>query len=116
MYIKYQTFFICIKTPARSEKIRLTSLPLSLIQMTVLDMKSTVIEFQMAAVIKPLAEKYLFHARERERKRENYKREKEWDKKLEREKGRKEREREKERGQIKSLFCVELETHFLVRG
>lgn len=81
--------------------------------MAVITVKSTVIEFQMAPVIKSLAEKYLFLEEKNMKETGNIMREKEG-KVLVRE--RKERAELGKADGIKWLFCAKLETHFLVHG
>lgn len=88
--------------------------------MTVITMKSAVIEFQMAPLIKSLAENISCLEGEGERKRENYEGRKGKEPGVGEkgesgaEKGRQEKE-EREGGK-KRLLCVVSETHFLGRS
>lgn len=89
--------------------------------MAVVTMKSTVIEFLMAPLIKSLAEKYLSFGEKKGKKEGKIIREREGKRLVRGEKGESRAEKgrqEKDRGErrrIKRLFCVESETHFLVR-
>lgn len=82
--------------------------------MAVTTMKSSVIEFQMAPLIKSLAKKYLFQ-REKQREREII-RGRKTGKREQKRRAEQRKANVEERGWIKRLFCVESETHFLVRG